>query len=69
MVENSIALSPTAANVRIELIFLQGFRRQFYLCKSTSLARLPNSLGSEEVTLQSIALCYIVKCNHENAVS
>lgn len=69
MVETSIAVSPTSANVRMELIFLQGARRRFYLCKSTSLVHLPNLLGIEEVTLQSIALCCVVKCNHKNAVS
>lgn len=69
MVENSTALSPTAANARMELIFLQGARRRFYLHKSTSLARLPNLPGIEEVTPQSIVLRYVVKCNHKNAMS
>lgn len=69
MVENSTALSPTAANARMELIFLQGARRRFYLRKSTSLARLPSLPGIEEVTLQNAVLCYVVNCNHKNAVS
>lgn len=69
MMENSTTHSSTAAYVRTGLIFMQSFHGWFYLCNSTSLTRLPNLLGMEEVTPQSIVLCYIIKCNHKNAVS